>query len=51
VICAWTKQVKVDGEWMSVERYLTESCGMTLTHGISKEAADRLRREEGLDVR
>jgi hypothetical protein len=50
-ICMWTKQVRVDGEWISVERYLTERCGVRLTHGISKEAAEEILREEGLDGR
>jgi hypothetical protein len=50
-ICAWTKQVKVDGDWMSIDRYLTERCGVRLTHGVSKEAAEKMLRERGLDVR
>jgi len=47
-ICMWTKQVRVNGEWVPIERYLTEQCGIRLTHGISKEAAEDLLREEGL---
>jgi small-conductance mechanosensitive channel len=50
-ICAWTKQVKVDGEWMSIDRYLTERCGVHLTHGISREAAETILRERGLETR
>jgi hypothetical protein len=50
-ICMWTKQIRVGGDWMSIERYLTEQCGIRLTHGISKEAAEKLLRDEGLDGR
>jgi hypothetical protein len=50
-ICMWTKQIRVEGEWISIERYLTERCGVRLTHGISKEAAEKILREEGLDGR
>ena len=50
-ICMWTKQIRVGGEWMSIERYLTEQCGIRLTHGISKEAAEKLLKDEGLDGR
>jgi hypothetical protein len=50
-ICMWTKQVRIDGEWISIERYLTEHCGIRLTHGISREAAEKVLREEGLEGR
>ncbi len=50
-ICMWTKQVRVGGEWIPIERYLSEYCGLRLTHGISKEAAEKLLREDGLDGR
>lgn len=50
-ICMWTKQVRIDGEWISIERYLTEYCGIRLTHGISREAAEKVLREEGLEGR
>jgi len=50
-ICMWTKQVRIDGEWIPIERYLTEHCGIRLTHGISREAAEKVLREEGLEGR
>lgn len=50
-ICAWTKQVRVAGEWIPIERYLTEHVGLRLTHGISKEAAEQILREEGIESR
>jgi hypothetical protein len=50
-ICMWTKQVRVEGEWVPIERYLTDYLGVKLTHGISQEAAERILREEGLEGR
>ena len=50
-ICMWTKQVRIGGDWIPIERYLTDYCGIRLTHGISREAAEKLLREEGLDGR
>jgi hypothetical protein len=50
-ICMWTKQVRVDGEWIPIEQYLTKHCGIDLTHGISREAAENILREDGLDGR
>ena len=50
-ICMWTKQVRVDGEWIPVDQYLSKHLGVELTHGISREAAEKILREEGLDGR
>jgi hypothetical protein len=50
-ICMWTKQIRVDGEWISVEDYLTKHVGLSLSHGISKQAAENILNEEGLDGR
>ncbi|MES2308395.1 MAG: hypothetical protein V4507_06000, partial [Verrucomicrobiota bacterium] len=44
-ICAWTKQVQVDGQWISIDQYLSEYLGLSLTHGISNEGVDQLRNE------
>ena len=50
-ICAWTKQINVEGEWIPIERYLTEYVGLTLTHGMSQEALDRFMGELRREVR
>jgi K+-sensing histidine kinase KdpD len=42
VICAWTKQIQVQGEWMSIEKFLTNHLDIQLTHGISPEAVRTL---------
>jgi len=47
VVCAWTKRVRVMDEWMSFEDFLQSQLGITVTHGISQEAAQELRRQLG----
>jgi PAS domain S-box-containing protein len=38
-VCAWTKQVQVDGRWVAVDEFLSEHLGLKLTHGMSAEGA------------
>jgi K+-sensing histidine kinase KdpD len=38
VVCAWTKQIQVQGRWVSIEEFLTNHLNIQLTHGISPEA-------------
>jgi K+-sensing histidine kinase KdpD len=42
VVCAWTKQIQVQGKWMSIEEFLTNHLNIQLTHGISPEAVRAL---------
>jgi hypothetical protein len=37
--------VKVEGKWMSMEKYLKTQLGMTVSHGMSPEAVEELKRE------
>jgi len=37
-ICAWTKRVRCNDTWMSVDEFLTNELGLNLTHGMSAEA-------------
>jgi hypothetical protein len=37
-ICAWTRRIEMDGQWVSVETYLRECLGLEVTHTISEEA-------------
>ena len=39
VVCAWTKRIKHEGEWISMDEFLIKHLGLKLTHGISDEAA------------
>jgi len=50
-LCAWTKQVNVEGQWIPIERYLADYCGLKLTHGMSEEALNRFMGEVGRDIR
>ena len=38
VVCAWTKQIQVQGKWISVEEFLTGHLNIQLTHGIAPDA-------------
>jgi hypothetical protein len=37
-ICAWTKRVRCNDRWMSVDEFLVNELGLNLTHGMSAEA-------------
>jgi CHASE3 domain sensor protein len=37
-LCAWSKTVSYEGEWMSFEEYLRRRFDLTASHGISPEA-------------
>jgi hypothetical protein len=39
-VCAWTKQIKVGDQWMSPDEYLSTQLHLTISHGISQEAAE-----------
>jgi PAS domain S-box-containing protein len=41
-MCFVTNRVEVDGEWLSVEAFLTGRFGLTVTHGLSPEGLARL---------
>ena len=45
-VCAWTKRVKFNGAWVSFEDYLHARFHLRFTHGISEEAAAKLKMEE-----
>jgi len=44
-ICAWTGQVKFGDEWIRLEDYLKRRFGISVSHGLSKEAADKMIQE------
>lgn len=41
-VCAWTRQIKVNNDWLPMEEYLEKHVGLHLTHGIHPGSADRL---------
>lgn len=44
-VCAWTRRVEWQGRWISFEEYLARRFNIRCTHGISDEAAERMRDE------
>jgi PAS domain S-box-containing protein len=41
-ICAWTKQIRHDGQWISLDAFLSDHLDLKLTHGMSDEAAEKM---------
>jgi hypothetical protein len=46
-LCAWTRTVRYEGEWISVEDYLKRRYGIVTSHGMSPAAQQMLEAEEG----
>ena len=46
-LCAWTRSVEYEGEWVSFEEYLRRKFQVSTTHGISPEALSQI--QVGLD--
>lgn len=46
-LCAWTRSVEYEGEWISFEEYLRRKFQLSTTHGISPEALTQI--QVGLD--
>lgn len=44
-ICAWTGQVKDGDTWIRLDEYLQRRFGMSVSHGVSREAALKMIRE------
>jgi hypothetical protein len=41
-LCAWTRSVEFEGEWISFEEYLRRKFDISTTHGISPNALSQL---------
>ena len=41
-ICAWTGQVKYEDEWVRLDEYLQRRFGLSVSHGLSQEAAEKM---------
>jgi CHASE3 domain sensor protein len=44
-VCAWTGQVKFQGQWLRLDEYLNKQFGISVSHSLSQEAADKMMRE------
>jgi hypothetical protein len=47
-LCAWTRSVRYEGEWISVESYLQRRYGVRTSHGISPTGESLIAAEVGL---
>lgn len=45
VVCAWTKQIKVDDQWMAPDEFLINKLHLHLTHGMSPDACRGIQQE------
>lgn len=51
-MCAWSRTVEFEGEWISFEQYLKMRFGVSTSHGISPAEAERLLGPDaGLEVK
>ncbi|PYO04304.1 MAG: hypothetical protein DMD30_15890 [Gemmatimonadetes bacterium] len=41
-LCAWTRSVEYEGEWISFEEYLRRKFNVSTTHGISPDALSQI---------
>jgi CHASE3 domain sensor protein len=41
-ICAWTGLVKYEGQWIRMDEYLQRRFGLTVSHGLSREASAKI---------
>jgi CHASE3 domain sensor protein len=49
-VCAWTGQVKHQGQWLRLDQFLERQFGISVSHSLSRDAADKMMREiEGLN--
>jgi CHASE3 domain sensor protein len=44
-ICAWTGQVKFEGRWVRLDEYLERRFGLSVSHGLSRDAAEKMAAE------
>jgi hypothetical protein len=42
MLCAWTKRVKEDGQWVPLEEFLTRHLHVRISHGVSDDVRDQL---------
>jgi CHASE3 domain sensor protein len=44
-VCAWTGQVKFQGQWLRLDEYLARQFGISVSHSLSREASEKMMRE------
>ncbi len=51
VVCAWTRRIKSNGQWLTLEEFLTQQLGYAVSHGLSDAKLAELRAEVDRDWR
>ncbi|MBA3521223.1 MAG: GAF domain-containing protein [Gemmatimonadales bacterium] len=41
-VCAWSRKIRVDDEWISFEEFLVSRLGLSVSHGIAPETEEQL---------
>jgi CHASE3 domain sensor protein len=44
-VCAWTGQVRHQGQWLRLDQFLERQFGISVSHSLSNEAAQKMMRE------
>lgn len=44
-VCAWTGQVKSRGNWVRLDQFLEQEFGLSVSHSLSNDAAEKMMRE------
>ena len=44
-VCAWTGQVRFQGQWLRLDQYLERQFGISVSHSLSQEASEKMMRE------
>ncbi len=44
-VCAWTGQVQYQGQWLRLDEYLKKQFGVSVSHSLSQDAAEKMMRE------
>jgi K+-sensing histidine kinase KdpD len=42
VVCAWTNRIRIEGQWMTFNKFLTRHLHLNVSHGMSPEAEDNM---------
>lgn len=45
-VCAWSKKILIDNQWLTLEKFFTERLGLKITHGLNPESAAQLDKEK-----
>jgi hypothetical protein len=44
VVCSWTKRIRVNGQWIPLDKFLADKLHFSISHGISPEALDEVKK-------